>query len=198
MKSVPWKPVLLFLLMTCTVSWCQQAPVTRQQTLSELTREAQTIVRGRVVSAVVENHPRLRHLRTVVVTISVSDTLKGAASQDFTFRQLLWNMRAASVPDIYRPGGEVLLMMIAPSEYGLSSPAGLEQGAFRITQSASGEALAVNGRGNIGLFANVVSDLKQRNIAVPTHALAVAQAQQGGPVAVKDLSQLIRGLVGGK
>jgi hypothetical protein len=184
----------LVLLLIAGASWAQHAPLTTQQSLAQMTREAETIVRGRVITAVVEKHPTLTNLGTVVVTLSVSETLKGTAQSTFTFREFLWDFRAREVPSQYRPGTELLLLMIRPSKYGLSSPSGLEQGTFRILPGADGQKVAVNGRNTIGLFSGAVEALSMKQAMLSTSAASTIQFNKPGPVRLQDLSEIVRRL----
>ena len=66
-------------------------------------------------------HPELTALNTVVVKLQVRETLKGQAGSTYTFRQYVWDIRDLKYAGGYQKGQDLLLMMIAPSEYGLSS-----------------------------------------------------------------------------
>ena len=126
-------------------AFAQRGAMTVPRNLDELTDRAQDIVRGTVVSAHVEKHPELTNLHTVVVTLRVRETLKGAARDTYTFRQYIWDLRDRYDAAGYRKGQELLLLMNAPSRYGLTSPVGIEQGRFRIQRDRSGRAVALNG-----------------------------------------------------
>ena len=105
----------------------------------------QDIIRGTVTDARVEKHPELDNLHTIVITLRVRETLKGAARETYTFRQYIWDLRDRSDVAGYRKGQELLLLMNGSSRYGLTSPVGLEQGRFRIQRDRSGREVAMNG-----------------------------------------------------
>jgi hypothetical protein len=90
----------------------------------------------------------LTSLMTVVVSMSVSETVKGTPRKSIVFRQYIWDLRDQIDTAQYRKGEELLLLG-AESENGLTSPVGLEQGRFRVVRDKNGEALAVNGRDTI-------------------------------------------------
>lgn len=187
---------LLAAMILAAPAWAQQGALTVPRNLQQLTDRAETIVRGNVVSAYVEKHPRFRGLHTVVVTLHVRETLKGAARQTFTFRQYVWDIQARMGYTGYRKGDDMLLLMIAPNEHGLSSPAGMEQGRFRITRDASGRELAANGHGNARLFDGMAAATAKG--AVPLSPASQRLLQSGaGPVEASRLLGLIREMVRG-
>src|SRR6266404_8203655 len=63
--------------MTNSNSHTQRGALTVTRGLDQLTQEAVVILRGYVTSAKVEPHPQLTSLMTVVVSMSVSETVKG-------------------------------------------------------------------------------------------------------------------------
>jgi hypothetical protein len=157
-----------------------------------LTDRSAVIVRGNVLSAKVEKHPELTGLHTVVVTLRVKETLKGQAGSTYTFRQYLWDLRDIRNAGGYAKSQELLLMMIAPSRYGLSSPAGLDQGRFRIERDRTGREVAMNGHGNLKLFSGLSAQAaKEGQVFSPTQASLLAKHRKG-PVDLRDLSALIR------
>jgi len=189
--------LLTLLSLTCAVPLAaQRGALARSRNLDELVGQAAVIVRGHVVRAYVEPHPDLRHLWTVVVTLRVQETLKGDAGVTFTFRQFIWDMRDRYEAAGYRKGQELLLLMNAPTPYGLSSPAGLEQGRFRIVPDSEGKRHAVNGHGNAGLFRNLETLLKRKGVPVPPALSTFVQQQQFGAVPLEEFEGLIRNLAG--
>lgn len=159
--------------------------------LGELVSQSATIVRGSVVSAKVERHPELSNLSTVAVTIRVSETLKGEARESFTFRQFIWDIRDRYDAGGYRKGQELLLLMNPSTRYGLTSPAGLEQGRFRITRDGAGREVVANGLGNVGLFNGLSDQLKGKHIRLGPHASALINRRQPGPIALQDFRELV-------
>ncbi len=172
----------------------QQGALTVHGNLDQLTDRAALIVRGNVVSARVEKHPDFGSLDTVVVTLRVRETLKGEPRQNYTFRQYIWDLRDRLGAAGYRKGQDLLLLMIEPSAHGLSSPAGLDQGRFRIERDASGREVAVNGQGNFRLFDGIAAEAAKEGAALSPSSMRLAESYRSGPVAVAELSRLIREL----
>ncbi len=169
----------------------QRGALTLPQNLDELTDRARDIVRGTVVSAHVERHPELSNLHTVVVTLRVGETLKGGAQGSYTFRQYIWDVRDRHDAAGYRKGQELLLLMNAPSRYGLSSPVGIGQGRFRIERDRSGRAVAMNGAGNLRLF-DRLPDAPDKRAALTPRQESLVVKHRSGPVALDDLTGMIR------
>lgn len=187
---------VLALMLAFVPLWGQNGPTVRPRTLAQMTKQAHVIVRGQVVSAVVENHPTLTHLPTVLVTLRVKDTLKGSAAETFTFREFLWTTaRTRAVPSQYQPGRELLLLMRSPSQYGLSSPVGLDQGTFRILRDKDGKEVAVNARNNRDLFSDTSHALGAKYATLSPTAASAVRTVRPGPVRVSELSEIIRRLV---
>jgi hypothetical protein len=186
--------LLLTALTASAPAFAQQSALTVPRNLEQLTDRAAVIVRGNVVSAHMEKHPELTNLDTVVVTLHVRETLKGQADETFTFRQYVWNLRDRMNAVGYKKGQDVLLMMIAPSRYGLSSPAGVEQGRFRIERDATGREIAINSHNNLRLFDGVGAQMaKEGAVLSPASASLVAKHRRG-PVEFRELAALIREL----
>lgn len=177
------------------VSYGQRGAQTAPANLEQLVHTATTILRGNVVSAKIEPHPQFANLQTVVVTISVGKVLKGETGGTYTFRQFIWDARDASDTAGYRKAGEVLLFLNRVSSYGLTSPVGLDQGRFLVMRDAKGEAFALNGRHNSGLFDQVASHAASRGIVLSRQAQAM-MAKPGGQVMLGALEDAIGALVG--
>jgi hypothetical protein len=185
--------VLLLTALTASApAFAQQSALTVPRNLEQLTDRAAVIVRGNVVSARMEKHPELTNLDTLVVTLHVRETLKGQAGGTFTFRQYVWDLRDRMNAVGYQKGQDVLLMMIEPSRYGLSSPAGMEQGRFRIERDGFGREYAVNSRNNLGLFNGVGAELTRKGIAPSPAAASLLAKHRRGPVELRELTALIR------
>ena len=170
----------------------QHGAITIPRNLDQLTDRASDIVRGTVVSAEVEKHPELSNLDTVVVTLQLTDTLKGAAQGTFTFRQYIWDIRDNLDAAGYRKGQDLLLLMIAPSRYGLSSPAGMDQGRFRIQRDPSGREMAVNGTGNARLFDGLDPAADEAGVALTPKQAGLVAKHRRGPVELDELTAMIR------
>ena len=189
--------LLLVMLTLAAPAWAQRGALTIPRNLDQLTDRSAVIVLGTVISAHVEQHPDFSGLDTVVVELRVKETLKGQAGGTFTFREYIWDIRDVSNAAGYRKGQDLLLLMIAPSEYGLSSPAGLEQGRFRILRDSTGREFAVNGHSNIQLFDGISAQLEKQGITLSPRSASLVQKHSKGPVELRDLTALIRELAQG-
>jgi hypothetical protein len=186
---------LLFLALFANTALAQRGAQTAPAPLDQLVESSATILRGHVISAVVEPHPQFANLQTVLVTISVGKVLKGEAPTTYTFRQFIWDPRDVADSAGYRKAGELLLFLNPVSEYGLTSPVGLEQGRFRVTRDAKGRALAVNGRANFGLFDQVSTKASGRGVIVSRQA-EVMMTKPAGPVSLETLEETVAALAG--
>lgn len=184
------------LLFSSPALEAQRGALVVPQNLGELVDEAETIVVGQVVSARAEKHPEFENLNTVVVTLLVKEVWKGSAGPAFTFRQYVWDFRDAQSVLGYRKGGEYLLLLIKPSEHGLSSPAGLEQGRFRLLRDRQGNRLAVNGSGNTGLFRGLTRQLREKGIELSSGPAALVARHERGPIPLDELRALVKQLAG--
>lgn len=162
--------------------------------LNYLVENAQTIVRGNVVSTVVEPHPQLANLQTVVVTVAVSKTLKGPAEGTITFRQYVGNGKEQRGAGGYHKSEELLLFLKRPSLYGLTSPVAMDQGHFRVLRDKQGNRYAVNGRENIGLFSGVETKSQARGAVFSPEAKAM-MSKRAGQVSLGVLEDAIQTLV---
>lgn len=178
-------------------AFAQSNAITISQNLAELVSESGVIVQGRVISANLEPHPQLKNLLTVAVTLQVEEQLKGAAAGNYTFHQAIIDSRDRQSLMGYRAGQHLLVLLIPPNAYGLTSPAGLHQGRFRITPAGPGKFFAANGLGNAGLFRGIESRLKTRNLHPAPEAQAMLATAAPGPVSLEALKSLIRTIVAG-
>lgn len=190
--------LLLLVMLVCAAPvWAQSSALTIPRNLEQLTSRSAVIVRGTVISAQVEKHPALTALDTVVVQLQVKETLKGQSDGTFTFRQYIWDFRDRKGAAGYHKGQDLLLMMIEPSKYGLSSPAGLDQGRFMITRDSAGREFAVNGHGNLKLFDGISAQVAAKGIPLSARTSSLVRKHAGGPVELRDLTALIRELAHG-
>jgi hypothetical protein len=156
---------------------------------------AQTILRGHVASAKVEPHPQFSDLQTVVVTLKVDRVLKGTAASTYTFRQYIWDFRDTSDAAGYRKADELLLFLNPTSQYGLSSPVGMEQGRFRVQRDARGNVSVLNGHGNAGLFNGVAAKTNAQKLVLSQQARGMLN-QVTGRVPLGALEETIQVLAG--
>lgn len=164
--------------------------------LAQLVAESERIVVGRVVSARAEKHPEFEHLDTVVVTLEVGETWKGSRRATLTFRQYVWDIRDRENVLGYRPGESVLLLLIPPSPYGLSSPAGLTLGRFRIVRDREGRRVGVNQLSNRGLFEGIEAQLQEKGIVLSPALASLVGTHREGAIVLDVLRALIQELAG--
>ena len=189
---------LIVLLCPAIRPQAQETALTYPRNLAELSAQSATIVHGHVVSARVEPHPQLRNLNTVVVTMRVQEVLKGQSGSTFTFRQFIWSLRDRYDGGGYRKGQELLLLMNQPSRYGLSSPAGMEQGSFLIRRDPAGKLIAINGHSNAGLFRNMAGLAARKNLQLSPAATAMIGQHRQGAVPLQIMEEVIRQFAGSK
>ena len=186
--------LLLVMLACASPVLAQSGALTISRNLEQLMARSAVIVRGTVISARVEKHPELTGLDTVVVTLHVKETLKGQPAGTFTFRQYVWGIADRKDAGGYWKGQDLLLMMIEPSRYGLSSPAGLDQGRFIISRDSEGREVAVNGHGNVRLFDGIGAQVAAKGIPLSLSTADLIQKHVKGPVKLHELMTLIHEL----
>ena len=174
------------------------AQETASADLDQIVQQAQTVVRGHVVSVRAEPHPQFANLPTVVVTFQVDRVLKGTADRTLTFRQYVWRVGGAPKTSGYGKADELLLFLNPVSQYGLTGPVGLNQGRFQIERDAQGNAFAMNGRGNAGLFNQVETKARARGTTLSARAQAMVSAPTGGRVSLEILEETVLALAGGQ
>jgi hypothetical protein len=183
---------LLFAVLLPITAVAQRGAQTTSRSLDQMAQQAEVIVQGHVVSAKVEPHPELKNLMTVLVTMSVEDTLKGKSRKSLQFRQYIWDVRDQLDSAQYQKGEELLLLLGPVSEYGLTSPVGLEQGRFHITRENNAPATAVNGRGNLGLFQSSEQRARAQGLKLSADTTALVRETRSKPVPLTDLKNAIR------
>jgi hypothetical protein len=192
----PYAVSALVLAVCCLPAFAQRSALVTPGNIADLTQQAAIIVRGQVVSAKIEPHPELTNLTTVVVTMRVSSTLKGSAASIFTFRQFVWDMRDKYDAAGYQKGQQILLLLNPISSYGLTSPAGMEQGRFVITKDEHGKSIATNGYANVGIFSNVETKAVSQKLQLSAAAITLVRMHSRGPVDLDQLENLIRQFAG--
>lgn len=180
-------------LLTFPVAAQRNARVLHRN-LAELVSDAHTIVAGRVLSVKGEPHPQYSNVQTVVVTLEVSEVFKGQSGSQFTFRLFVSDVQDVETNLDYKAGEEVLLMMTRPSQIGFSSPAGLEQGRFRVRLDAQGNRTLVNGFNNAGLFRNISQKAPQLAAQLGVSARQTLAQHRSGPIAYDQLREMILNL----
>jgi hypothetical protein len=169
---------------------------TMARSLDQLVEESEVIVHGSVVSAKIEPHPKLRNLKTVLVVMNVKETYKGNARKSLTFRQYVGGDVLQAASGGYRKGQELVLMLRPASDLGLTSPAGLEQGLFRVVADPKHGVTAINGRGNVALFNHLEQTARSRGLRLSDRAVKAVREHDGTRLSLADLQDLIRTFVG--
>jgi hypothetical protein len=185
-------------LMLAIPAFTQNDALTLPRHLGELVGESQVVVQGNVTSVNLEPHTQLKNLMTVVVTVRVEEALKGQPGTVYTFRQAVINPRDQRQKMGYQTGQHVLLMLMKPSQYDLTSTAGLHQGRFRIEVGADGTLQATNGAGNMGLFRGLSQHVQAKGLRLTPEAQVLVTRTEGGPVPLEQLKSLIRTLASEK
>ena len=187
--------ILLF-LMVSSFAHAQRGARTVTRGLDQLVQEADLIVRGSVVSARVEPHPQLTNLMTVVISMRVDSTLKGAPAKTLEFRQYIWDYRDTIDAARYKRKEELLLMLGPVSPYGLRSPVGLEQGRFHIVRTPNQPATAMNSLGNVGLLDSTAQRVKAQSPKFSARTNALLQQKPQGALPLADLEEAVKNLAG--
>jgi hypothetical protein len=165
----------------------------RQVNLTYLAQRADVIVQGRVRSVHYEPLPGYPNIRTVRVVLDVESMLRGPAGSTYTFREILLGPRSREGKRGYGTGQNLLLFLPSPSQYGLSSPIGIEQGRFHIAASDRGKATIANEYGNAGLFRNVEKEAGRAGIKL-TRSQSLTAGVESGPVDLGEFVSLVRSL----
>jgi hypothetical protein len=187
---------VLGILVVGSAAFAQNTALTAPRNLAQLSQQAATIVRGNVTSVRIEPHPQLANLTTVVVSLRVTQSLKGNSGSVLTFRQFIWDIRDKYEAAGYRKGQDLLLLLNPVSTYGLTSPAGMDQGRFEILLGPRGIPTAVNGYGNVGLFSNMSAQIPQTRSRLSQASSALLVQHRNGPVPLTQLEELIQAFGG--
>jgi hypothetical protein len=166
----------------------------KQVDLTYLAQRADVIVHGRVVDVENEIMPGYENIPTVKVTLQVEDMMRGPKGDTYTFREVSVGIRARMGRKAYRTGQELLLFMTAPSEIGLSSPVGIEQGRFHIARNPEGSPLVINEQNNIGLFKNVAQAASMAGRPLTESQRRIASSEKG-PVPLNEFVSIIENLM---
>ena len=162
--------------------------------LSYLSQRADVIVQGKIISVRHENLPGHSNFPTVAVTLEVENMLRGPSDKTYTFRETHFGVRLKGGKQNYQVGQRLLLFLPAPSQIGLSSPIGFEQGRFHISRNAGGAEALVNEVGNAGLFKNVEQKASKLGKRLTPDQSRTASTK-AGPVRLDDFVSLTRSLM---
>jgi hypothetical protein len=191
---IPFFFAALSLFFSPATTLAQSEALTLPRNLTQLVDESAVILQGRVTAVSLVPHAQLTNLLTVVVTVQVEDTMKGASVPTYTFRQAVIDRRDQQQLLGYRVGQHLLLALIRPSVYGLSSPAGMQQGRFAISPASGGKLQATNGFGNTGLLQGIDAYLRSSATPVSPQVRAMLAEPKPGPLPLDELKTLMRTL----
>ena len=161
--------------------------------LAYLSQRADVILQGRVTKVSYEPLPGYPNIPSVEITMSVDTWLRGSTAKTYTYRELLFGLNPKMGKKSYGVGQHLLLFLPTPSQYGLSSPIGIGQGRFHITENVGGKATIVNEQGNAGLFRNVDKAASKAGKKLTASQMRLA-ATDRGPVPLDDFVSLVKSL----
>jgi hypothetical protein len=167
--------------------------VTRPVNLAYLTQRADVIVQGRVAKVTHTPLPGYPNIPTVEVTLEVENMVRGPQDRSYTFREIFLGLRAQEGKQGYQIGQRLLLFLPAPSNYGLSSPVGIEQGRFHITYDSGGQEIVANEMNNAGLFRDVNTTAKSTGLTFSASQLQIIN-NGNGPMLLRDLVPMVGAL----
>jgi hypothetical protein len=170
----------------------QQGALTAQVDLARMVDESENVVLARVTSVVAEKHPQFQNLDTVVVTLQVIEPLKGTPGATLSFRQYVFDIHDLETKLEYRIGEEVVLMLRRPSQYGLTSPVGLEQGRFHVERDAANNRMVTNGMDNAGLFGTVNQTSPGLQARLSPALQQLVSEHHSGPISYDQFKTLVQ------
>ena len=170
----------------------QQGALTVQIDLAKMVDEAENVVLGRVTNVVAEKHPQFENLDTVVVTLQVLDPLKGSPGAQLSFRQYVFDIHDRDTKLGYRLGEEVVVMLRRPSQYGLTSPVGFEQGRFKVERDAANIRMLRNGQDNAGLFTGIEQSSPQLSVQLTPAVRQLVIEHRAGAISYEQFKSLVQ------
>jgi len=186
----PVLAALVFILFACPLSAQFMA---QRVNLAYLSQRADVIIRGQVTNVSQEPMPGYPNIPTIAVTIAVDQSMRGTTEKIYTFREVLIGWRSTPVKKMYEVGQHLFLFLPAPSQYGLSSPIGLGQGRFRVSQDSAGQTTVMNENSNAGLFRDVDMAAHKAGRPLTANQRRLA-ATERGPVALDEFVSLVKSL----
>jgi hypothetical protein len=186
-----------FLALACCVvqAAAQEGALTIQLDLARMVDESENVVLGRVTSVVAEKHPEFENLDTVVVTLQVLDPLKGSPGAQLTFRQYVFDVHDRDTKLGYRLGEEIVVMLRRPSQFGLTSPVGLEQGRFRVERDGANIRMLRNGQDNAGLFTGIEQSSPQLTLRLSQNLQQLVIQHRTGPITYDQFKSFVQNQV---
>lgn len=151
---MPRRPLLrvAFVVLALGCAEAAHAATNGSVTLTDLTRSAARVFRGRCLAAEVGTAAFAgARIPATTYTFEVSEYLKGSGPDTLSFRQVGTPMRepndlgrVAGLP-VYAPGGEYIIFLLPESKARLTSPAGAERGVFTVSGDQVKGASGVRG-----------------------------------------------------
>jgi hypothetical protein len=182
---------LAIMLFSCPL---QAQVMVRPVNLAYLVQRADVIVQGQVTSVLHENLPGYANIPTIKVTLNVQEMMRGPAGSKYAFREIFLGLRSREGKRNYRVGQQVFLFLPTPSQFGLSSPIGMEQGRFHITSNPTGQATVMNEISNAGLFQNVAQAARNEGQNLTERQVRLITTERG-PVQLDEFSSLVESLM---
>jgi hypothetical protein len=197
-------PVVVVMVVVWMVS-SAYAQLVLQLNLEQLTSLSERVFVGKCLSVKDLQDEGGRFVQEL--TFDVKETLKGPASEQVTFRQMVSSSLLSSqnsqpgamtVQGLFRElptyavGEEAVIFLSAESRLGLTAPVGLLQGKFKVESNAD-EKVVVNGSGNRDLFMNADKSPKFKTIHLSTKQQTLLK-DKSGPVPYSDFISLVKSL----
>jgi hypothetical protein len=187
--------VLALLLTLCALPLLHdstKAQLSVPINLARMVDEAENIVLARVTQVEREKHPQLANVNTVVVTLEIIESLKGSSGKHITLRQYVIDARDSDSKLGYRVGEEIVLCLRRPSEYGLTSPVGFEQGRFRVEHDAMTNRSVRNGMDNAGLFSDIDETIPTLKANLPQSVIEVINKHRTGSIPYEEFKLFVQ------
>lgn len=160
--------------------------------LEKLIADAGMIFSGRVAEVRSGVRDPQTGLVVTYVTFDVFESFYGAKGERITIKQFGGEVDGISYSPAgmprYTVGEEVLLMLYAPSELGMQSPVGMEQGKFLIRKTTQGKKTVSSALGTRNLFKGV----RNKDRVTQKSWLRV---QDPGPLDYDEFTATIRALI---
>jgi hypothetical protein len=165
---------------------CALATTVRVANLQDLVEQAERIFVGRCVAA---EHGWIKTIPYSAYTFQVLDPVKGVSSERVTIKQFgvtqplpIGNGKAlvTRIPGMprYQPDQAYLLFVVRESAIGLSSPAGLDQGAF-LVRGTQEHKKVVNGVDNQNVTRGLSASWLRAKGLTESEVSRLAQFQDG-------------------
>jgi len=173
----------------------QVSPLSTSMNLARMVDESENIVLARVTRVTAEPHPQFQNLNTVVVALEVLDPLKGSPGRELVFRQYVADILESKSTLGYRLGEEIVLLLRKPSDEGLTSPVGFEQGRFRVERDAASNRTVRNGMDNAALFDGIDAASPGLKPRLSSALQRLVAEHRAGPIAYDQFKSIVGGLI---